>query len=141
MGQNDEISDAERQQIINKIGALARVINQSSIEMADLIAALKDTKARVRKEVDEFGDPTYRFKVRVVIPDDIKLTRKMRDYAGEKGFNATTVQPVWEAFVGYYRSTKTKWADWTAVWQKWVRTEAERRATGQVRSSRDLNEL
>jgi len=141
----NEITDDEREQILKKANALVLTIVRSTGELQSLIGALRVNKkvGGKRKDKDEFGDPTYAFEVKVRIPEDIKLTRKMRNYAAEKGFNASTVQAVWTEFFEYYRRTGKKFQDWTLTWYTWVRTEVSRRAEkgGNRGSSRDMKEL
>jgi len=136
----EELTDEERLQILSRISALAALIEKYSSEMRGLTLALATKKPRSKKETDQFGEPTFNFERKVAIPNDIKLTRRMRDYALEKGFNATQIAPMWENFTNYYRRTGTKWKDWYAVWQKWVRTDIDRRKS-QPSTSRDLEEL
>jgi hypothetical protein len=136
---DDDISEEERLKILQRATAISMTIRKLGEELQDLLYAMRSRKKRVGKEVTDEGEPTFRFQVKCAIPKDIRMTKAMKQYALNKGYNATTVNPVWEEFTNYYRRKGTKWMDWTAVWQKWVRTEAQRRAnTG---GSRDLPEL
>lgn len=140
----EQLTDEERDQILKKAQALVLTIVRSTGELQTLLGALREKKTgSKRKEVDEFGDPTYAYQVKCKIPHDIQLTRKMRDYAIERGFNASTVQPMWTDFVEYYRRTGRKFQDWTLTWYTWVRTEQKRRSEKAAihGSPRDRDEL
>lgn len=141
MSDPEDFTEQERIKILARIGALSATIEKASAELRLYVDALRDKKPKKQKDVDENGDPMWRFKVKTPIPSDIRLTRRLKQYALDKGFTATSVQPVWDEFVNYYQRSGTKWVDWCAVWQKWVRTELERRATKSSGSSRDLQEL
>lgn len=61
------------------------------------------------------------------IPDDFAVTDSMRAWAAEKGIaRVIDIDVETENFVDYYHAAGTKWVDWTRVWQRWMRTAAER---------------
>lgn len=124
----------ERLELIKKASRLATTIRQASADLAEVIQELKDNKPRTEKELDADGNPTWSFKVKVAIPKDIWLTPAFSRYAIEKGY--TIPQQIdrlfhgegsYEGFVRYYQRTNTKWSHWTLVWQKWVRTDNDRK--------------
>lgn len=51
------------------------------------------------------------------IPEDIQLSEEMRGYARSKGM--TDIDVEFEKFRLYHESKRTKYADWTKVWQTW----------------------
>lgn len=134
-----ELTEAERSKLYQRAKSLVLTMRTHANELDGILDALRGSVKRERKDIDKAGEPTFRFKVRVKIPDDIFLTKAMKQYALDKGYTANSVQSVWEEFVGWYRRKGTMWMDWTATWQKWVREESQRRKP--VGSSRDLQEL
>lgn len=87
------------------------------------------TKVKAKKNVDEMGEPTFRFATKVTIPDDFKLTLRLTKYALDAGFDLMAQAKMLEDFVTFYRKGGRKWQDWSRVWMDWVRREKERLAT------------
>lgn len=140
--EDEDFSEQERLKMFRRAQGLVLAIRTNGEELQNLLDALRDTKKRSSKDLDEHGEPTFKFAVKMPIPPNFRMTKRMKQYALNKGFTATSVNPVWDEFVNYYKRTGTKWMDWYAVWQKWLRTELQRRAErGATGTSRDLQEF
>lgn len=115
---NGALSPESRKEFIKLASELRR--------MADLIDSI--TAPRVKRAVDELGEPTFSFAARVPIPDNFRVTTKLMKYALERGFDLVAQSKIREDFISYYRKTGKKWQDWGATWMTWVRNEQKRRA-------------
>jgi hypothetical protein len=91
---------------------------QPTAEQADAIAATPAPTAPKKK--------SSRAMVQRRIPDDFELTAERSEYATGRGFSRQQAAAMFESFVGYYRQTGKKWADWDATWQGWVRRQVDR---------------
>lgn len=125
-----------------------RKIQEYSQEMAELLEVLIGQKKKVQRlvDVDVNGEPTWKYKLKCVIPEKMYLTKKMQDYAYEQGLKTADVLEQWITFVNWYTKKGTKWMHWSKVWADWCRREKEkRRLNGGVdptplRTSRTLQE-
>jgi hypothetical protein len=82
---------------------------------------------RAKKNLDEWGEPTFSFDAKVPIPKDFRVTSVMFNYAKSKGFEEKAIRDLETHFKDYYAKTGTKWMSWSSVWRDWVRREAERK--------------
>jgi hypothetical protein len=96
----------------------------------------KLTQRKSAKELDENQEPTFRYLVKTLIPDDFYITKKMAKYALDKGMSEASIKFNAQNFVNYYRKSGKKWQDWSRVWQDWVRRSIEKSSTGIVTSDK-----
>ena len=79
---------------------------------------------QITKEKTEH--PKWKFKKNVPLPEKMYLTPAMIQYAKNKGIhNEATIRDEFEAFCINHRKRGTKWKDWDAAWQYWVRKALE----------------
>lgn len=105
------------------------------LELMDLARTLRTAAEKIdrivqpkrAKEVDESGEPTFRFKAKVPIPDNFFITRKLAKYALDRGFKEDDIKEIAQTFVNWYKKKGTKWQDWSRVWMDWIREEVKRR--------------
>jgi len=126
--------DSEHIELVKRFRRLVVDVQAKVTEMDQIVTMLADEiPTRQVKEQDEYGEPTWAYMVKVAIPKDIKLTRRLREYAVEAGFQESAVSELWnggptsEGFVRYYRRTGRRWLNWSLVWMKWVRDEKVRK--------------
>ncbi len=132
------MSDELNKELLKKANQLMRTATQSLADLQLVLDELGGKETKRIKERDENDEPTWSYAIKVKIPPDFYLTRKFLDYAMEYGFSvdeATQLMlgkpsggyAIYEGFFKYYNRVGTKWQNWTLVWQKWVRTEHDRR--------------
>jgi hypothetical protein len=122
------LTEDETKQLISRFKRMALQLSNIATEFADVISVLQAPKAALAKSrMDSNDEPIYRYLTRVPIPEDIKLTKKLLDYAMDLGFARGEIPGIFANAVEYYRRTGTKWQDWTMVLQKWFRTDMNRR--------------
>lgn len=114
--------------------ALPPTVREELMDLARRLRAAADsidaiTEKRPKKAADENGDPTFRYAAKVTLPEDFRITKKLRAYALEAGFSDGQIDRLHEAFVTFYRKGGRKWLDWSRVWMDWVRREKDRIAT------------
>lgn len=139
----------ENRELFMKAMRMLATAQQQIIDATELLNALYEPDTRARAAIDENGEPSFEYLVKVRIPKDLKLTKRMVAYAAEKGFSAESTQILfdgkgtYEGFRKYYERMGTKWQSWYLVWAKWVRSERDRKdkaqatnGTGQTRFSR-----
>jgi hypothetical protein len=119
---------------IAEVSALTPETRRELMDLAKRLRAAADsidriTKVKVKKAVDDAGEPTFRFATKVALPDDFRMTKKMAGYAGSAGFSEKEAEQMLETFVTFYRKGGKTWQDWTLVWMDWVRREKKRVAT------------
>lgn len=132
------MTESERDELVKKCEARLRTALQSISDAQTLLAELRGKPVKAVKERDENGEPTWEFSIKVKIPSDIYLTKAFTAYAAEWGFNANSADILfngakpdsgsdYSGFKAYYIETGTKWQSWTKTWQRWVRSEHERK--------------
>lgn len=115
-----------------------RVAQQALDDLGDALGELTGQKSKAIPEKDKNGEPTWNYAIKRGVPDDIYVTKIFAAYAAEWGFTAEQAEilmhgadpasgSTYEGFVKYYKRVGTKWPRWSLVWQKWVRSEHERR--------------
>lgn len=130
-------ADDERGELLKKINRVLRSVAGNVAELTELMEALAGGPAKRAKQRDEYGDPTWVYAVKRKIPDDFRLTRKFIEYGAEHGFTEESMKVLmhgkgsYSGFIGYYRESGKKWQDWTKVFERWVRTERERKDKAQ----------
>jgi hypothetical protein len=118
----------EQKAIIARMKRMALNMRNVAEEFSQLVVQLETPKPTPTKNrVDGNGDPEWRYLVRVPIPEDIRLTPRLLEYAVGLGYTQSDARGVFANAVEYYKRTGTKWQDWTMVIQKWFRTEMARR--------------
>lgn len=132
-----ETQDDQRDEILKKVNRILRTIGTAVGELTDCMAALVDESQRAVGGKDQYGEPTWKYAVKVGIPKDFYLTRKFLEYGAEFGFNVESMrilmlgQGTYEGFIKYYQrqagQKNGKWANWSLVFMKWIRTEHERK--------------
>lgn len=144
----DDEEREELKEIYSRITFIASKVVEYANEMAVLLETLKEQNKRKRtsKERDKNGKPTWRFAVKVLIPQDIFLTQAFTEYYLGQGLPEADLQDTFSAFVNWYNRKQTKWGDWSRVWFDWCRRERKRRqATPEpvvpARTSRSLPEF
>jgi phage replication O-like protein O len=60
------------------------------------------------------------FKKKVPVPDPFPIYDALKNYAQKKGFNGN-LEDTHEAFLQYHKKHGTKYQDWYAAWQTWLR--------------------
>jgi hypothetical protein len=93
------------------------------IKLLDIVLSEKRRGA----ERDDNDEPTWNFSVKVRIPSDFYVTKKLYAYAINHGLTDEDIPILAGNFIEYYRKHDKKWAHWTVVWQQWVRRENEAR--------------
>lgn len=138
----------QMQAVQTRVIYINRKIQEYSKEMAELLEVLigKKKKAKNPAAVDENNEPTWKYKLKCVIPEKIYLTKKMQAYAYEQGLKPADVVEQWITFVNWYTKKGTKWMHWSKVWADWCRREKQklRMNGGEViplRTSRSLREF
>lgn len=124
--------------------AMRDIVNaQQALNAAtEKLLALHDPATRGTSAVDDHGEPTWNYLVKVGLPADIRLTKKFIDYAKTFGFNEESANTLmhgkgtYEGFIKYYQRVGRKWQRWSLVWQKWVRTEHDRKQKAQSGNGR-----
>lgn len=127
----------QRDEILKKVNRLLKTIGTAVGELTECVAALSDETQRKTGGKDEYGEPNWKYAVKVGVPKDIYLTRKFLEYGEKFGFNASSMAILmhgvgtYEGFIKYYQrqagQKNGKWANWSLVFMKWVRTEHERK--------------
>lgn len=126
----EEDSTAE---MIAKRGRLLRTAMQALSDIQIIDAALAGEKIKPIREQDENGEPTWNYLVKVALPADFRMTKRFLAYGSGFNFNPESMHTLmhgkdtYEGFIGYYSRTKTKWANWSLVFMKWVRSEHDRK--------------
>jgi hypothetical protein len=132
----------EETDLVKRGMQLLREIEGKSKELGAILLGLAEPVQRQVATTDKYGEPTWAYMVNVRIPDAIKLTRHLREYAVSQGFNEAAVSEMWnggpmkEGFVQYYRKTGKKFSNWSLVWMTWVRNEKTRPSGGGSRFDR-----
>lgn len=114
-------------------------------ELMDLATAARSLAARIdvivqrkkSKDLDENGEPTFRFNAKVVIPKEFFLTKRLAKYATDHGMSVERTKTEFDNFVRYYNKTGRKWQDWSRVWMDWVRNSLTRQKGGTVAMTSD----
>lgn len=102
-------------------------------EAAAILEAVYEPAQRTRSALDANGEPTWDYLVKMPIPKDIHVTKAFAEYAARFEMSLESAQILmngkgtYEGFRAYYQRVGTKWQSWTMVWQKWVRSEHERK--------------
>ncbi|GAH31303.1 unnamed protein product, partial [marine sediment metagenome] len=65
------------------------------------------------------------YKRNVLLPKDYKLTDEHIEYATSKGVSRSIIEDIFEAFCIHHRKIGSKWTDWYAAWQTWIRKRIE----------------
>lgn len=123
-------------ELIAAIERRLRTATQALNEVHDLLAEVGGQRRIPEKDAN--GEPTWTYAIKCRIPADIFLTTVFSEYALEWGFNEQSAKTLfygaepgsgssYEGFKRYYERVGTKWSHWTKVWQKWVRSEHERK--------------
>lgn len=109
---------------------------QMIIEATEMLESMRDKTKRV-KELDANGEPTWTYMLKQPIPKDFRLTKKFIADAAEHGFGEESAKilmhgkDAYEGFIKYYTRVSGerngKWTHWSLVWQKWLRTERDRK--------------
>ncbi len=85
-------------------------------------------KRKRSKDVDDNGEPTFRFAAKVQIPQNFYLTKRLVAYASSKGFDDAGIKRMLDEFIRYYNKSGVKWMDWSRVWYDWVSREVKRQS-------------
>lgn len=131
------VDDDTKAELLKKINRVLSTVASNVAELTELMQALAGEPGRRRRELDKYGEPTWIYAVKRGIPKDLKLTRYFIEYAAEFGFSQESAQILmngkgsYKGFIGHYRESGKKWQDWTKVWERWVRTERERKDKAQ----------
>lgn len=81
---------------------------------------------RMPGRLEEEVDKKKIYKRKVPLPKDYKLTKEHIDYAESKGFYLHhNLVDIFEAFCIHHRKIGSKWTDWYAAWQTWIRKKIE----------------
>lgn len=67
-------------------------------------------------------EPKLQFKKKVPLPQNFTLTEQMKKYANSKRY-CGNLNELTEDFCIYHKKKKTKFADWYAAWQSWIRND------------------
>jgi hypothetical protein len=123
------LNEEEQRNVMTRFKRLALGLRNLAQEFSEIVAVMESPKpdlAKSRKDVND--EPVFRYLVRVGIPDDIYLTRRMREYAKERGYSDDKdIERTFNECCEYYRRTGAKWQDWMLVIYKWFRTELVKR--------------
>lgn len=143
MEQQDMLSQQAKPEAQARLTAILKKIQELTEEAQGLLVDIHGQKERKIKDTDENGEPTWRYALKVKMPKDIHLTKKMREYAEAHGIPEASLLQLWEVFVNWHLKNAKKWADWSRVWADWCRREKDRRASEapKVRSSKSLAEF
>lgn len=81
-----------------------------------------DTNTPIIKEKRKYIPKidSLKFKKKVPIPDPFPIYDALKKYAKKKGFNGN-LQDTHEAFLLYHKKNGSKYNDWYAAWQTWIR--------------------
>lgn len=83
----------------------------------------RTSDARATTDKNDKNEKNYKYKVKVPIPTDLELTPEFISYASSKGIKNGRLPDLFEAFTIHHRKKGSKFADWYAAWQTWVRNE------------------
>ena len=103
-----------------------------------------DKKEQERKEFKEppYNPPSGKKPRKTPTPDIFPITPKMQSYADQKNYHGD-ITDMTEAFLDHHRARDTRFLDWNAAWQNWLRNEIKfnggnkSRPTGQTRQDRN----
>lgn len=65
------------------------------------------------------------YKRKVPLPKNLELNKEMIEYATLKGIADINLQDIFEEFSIYHRKQGSKFIDWNAAWQTWIRKKIE----------------
>lgn len=142
----DGLDEGETKEVIARFRRLALNLRNIASEFTEIIEILESPKpSLVRTRKDANDEPAFKYLVRVRIPADFFLTKRIMAYAADQGFTPADTKRLFAEMSEYYNRVGTKWQDWTAVAYKWYRTEAARRKDkapqGPTRTSKSLQEF
>lgn len=118
----EDIQDGETKELITKARRIITTSLSLGTELQGIVEAIGAGGQRKRRKLDENGEPTWEFLVRVPLPKDIFVTKTFRKYAEQNGLNGERCDHEFLKFCNYYNRTGKRWQSWIAVWQKWVRS-------------------
>lgn len=130
-------TDDERAELLKKINRVLRAVSSNVVELTELMEVLAGDRTKRAKQLDQYGEPTWIYAIKRKIPADFRLTRKFLEYGAEHGFNEDSMKILmhgkgsYSGFIAYYKESGKKWQDWTKVFERWVRTERERKDKAQ----------
>ena len=71
-----------------------------------------------------YKEKDFKYNKKVPLPKDIFLTERMKEYVKSQGCdNGNHAEQLFEDFKINHTKRGTKWADWTATFQTWVRND------------------
>ncbi len=136
------VESLEQAALKKKLRQQLKTLLRQAQEIQETLDMLEDPKKvkRVRPEKDEHGEPSWEFLLPCVIPKGMHVTKRMREYGAELGFEERQVVEIFQQFYLYFTSGKNgqkKHLNWYAGFQLWIRRERERqKASGTPRPSR-----
>lgn len=81
-------------------------------------------KAPSKPDSDSDSDSDFYFAQKITLPKKMFLTEKMIGYANQKGVHKN-LEEIFEHFCQHHRKVGSKFNDWHAAWQNWIRKHIE----------------
>jgi hypothetical protein len=82
------------------------------------------SKAPSKPDSDSDSDTDFNYDKKISIPKKIFLTEKMIMYANKKGV-FKNLEDIFEAFCIHHKKKGSKFVDWNAAWQTWIRNHVD----------------
>ena len=107
-------------------GMIITILNYSKYQLPEKYEQHSEetTKDTVATHYTKEGYKKYKYiyAKNVLLPIDFQITPSMKKYAEGKGFNGD-LKDITEGFILYHRKKGTKFKDWHAAWQTWLRND------------------
>ena len=114
----EQLSNSRKK--LGKLGGLAKAKQKLSKSLANAKANSKQTLSHTDTDIKEINKEKFVYEKSVPLPKNIFLTEGMKEYVESKNFNGD-IKDMFEGFTLFHKKKGTKYKDWYAAWQTWVR--------------------